>query len=218
MLRHLKPVDALAPPPASASFVRPPPAFRLATTSLWVPTHSPDKHGGRAAADWGDSSGRSQESARAIINAERAAGTADAAASLTHTSVEPTAAATPSENAPSHTVAGAEAAPDDRSIAPHLAEDGLQNDGDQAAGMVTAAPDSGGDAEPATTAAVSWEYREVPQVRRRTPAVNTSSCALSPLSLVHHATQAGETCGCSQGPVQEEICRPCTVLQAPARL
>ena len=171
MLGRLGPVIAPAQPPASASFVRPPPAFRLATTSLWVPTHSPDKHGFGAASDWGDGSGRSQRLARAMIDAERAAESALAVAPLSDTIGELSAAAIPSDHVPLHNDDGREAAADDRSSEQHYTEDGIDEDTQQAAGMATAASHDGDESEHATTAADLWTYHETPQVSRRTLAV-----------------------------------------------
>ena len=50
-------VEAAEPSAAAATFVRPPPAFRLATTSLWVPTHASDQRAS-SGSDRGEGSGR----------------------------------------------------------------------------------------------------------------------------------------------------------------
>jgi len=46
------------PSAAAATFVRPPPGFRLATTSLWVPTHGDSDHRASSGSDRGEGSGR----------------------------------------------------------------------------------------------------------------------------------------------------------------
>ena len=43
---------------AATTFVRPPPGFRLATTSLWVPTHGDSDHRASSGSDRGEGSGR----------------------------------------------------------------------------------------------------------------------------------------------------------------
>ena len=51
-------IEAAAPSAAAATFVRPPPAFRLATTSLWVPTHGGSDHRASSGSERGEGSGR----------------------------------------------------------------------------------------------------------------------------------------------------------------
>jgi len=52
-------VAAAEPSVAAATFVRPPPGFRLATTSLWVPTHGDSDHrASTSGSDRGEGSGR----------------------------------------------------------------------------------------------------------------------------------------------------------------
>ena len=95
-------IEAAVPSAAAATFVRPPPAFRLATTSLWVPTHGSDYHAS-SGSERGEGSGRRPHAANAGDgDSIEAAGTpAAVAAQYAYIPSDPSAPGTPSDGLPS---------------------------------------------------------------------------------------------------------------------